>query len=133
MKQLLLDIRLPAVPSLVNFVPGSNLELVQMLKRILVAQEKERFVYIWGKIGCGKSHLLQAVVENYIQKDCKAWYFSGEITKEFRLMDDLGCVAVDDVERLDSNAQIELFNIYNQLRNDGNTYLLVSGTVAPSQ
>ncbi|MCP5245367.1 MAG: DnaA regulatory inactivator Hda [Burkholderiales bacterium] len=133
MKQLLLDIRLPTVPSLINFVPGSNHELVQLLKRILVNQEKERFVYIWGKIGCGKSHLLQAVVEYYIQIERKAWYFPGEITQESQLTDDLGCLAVDDVERLDNDAQIQLFKIYNQLRNDGNAYLLVSGTVAPSQ
>lgn len=133
MKQLLLDIRLPAVPSLANFVPGRNLELLQLLNRILLAQEKERIVYIWGKIGSGKSHLLQAVVEYYIQKDCGARYFPGEIEQEFRFTDDLRCVAIDDVERLDSAAQIELFKIYNQLRSDGNALLLVSGTVAPSQ
>ena len=133
MKQLLLDIRLPTAPSLTNFVPGSNLELVQLLKRILLVQERERFVYIWGKIGCGKSHLLQAVVEYYIQNERRAFYFPGEITHETNLTDDFGCMAIDDVERLDCDAQIRLFNIYNQFRNDGNAYLLVSGSVAPSQ
>lgn len=133
MQQLLLNVKLPVVPSLANFVPGKNLELLQMLERILLVQEKERFVYIWGDLGCGKSHLLQAVVEYYMHREQHAWYFPGEITKEFCFSNDLGCIAIDDVERLDGDAQIELFRIYNQLRNDGNTFLLVSGSVAPSQ
>ncbi|GJL75438.1 DnaA regulatory inactivator Hda [Nitrosomonas sp.] len=133
MTQLLLDIKPSVGPSLANFVPGRNLELLQMLKKIIRAQEKERFVYIWGKLGCGKSHLLQAVIEYFLQRESVAYYFPAEITQEFQFTDDLGCVAIDDVECLRADAQITLFNIYNQIRENGNTFLLVSGALAPAQ
>ena len=133
MTQLLLDIKPPAVPSLANFVPGRNLELLQMLTKIICAQDRERFVYIWGKLGCGKSHLLQAVIQYFMQRKSYASYLPGEITQEFQFTDDLACVAIDDVERLNGDAQITMFNIYNQIRENGNTFLLVSGSLAPSQ
>ncbi len=133
MNQLLLDIKPRAAPTLVNFVPGRNQELLQLLNKIVRAEEKERFVYIWGKSGCGKSHLLQAVAEYFIRKDCHTCYFPGEITPDFQYIDNLACVAVDDADLLDADDQIKLFNIYNQLRENGNTILLVTGTVAPSR
>ncbi len=133
MTQLLLDIRPKASPSLTNFVPGRNHELLHTLRRMLFRQEKERFIYVWGKSGCGKSHLLQAVVEHFMQKQFAAHYCLGKFGLTFQLNDNLGCVAVDDVEQLDASAQIELFNIYNELRDNGQTLLLVSGSSAPAQ
>lgn len=133
MTQLLLDIKPSVGPSLANFVPGRNLELLQMLKRVIRAEEKEHFVYIWGRLGCGKSHLLQAVIDYFLQRQSVAHYFPAELTPEFRFADNLGCVAIDDVERLHDDAQVALFNVYNQIREEGNTFLLVSGSLAPAQ
>lgn len=132
MKQLILDINPPALPTLTNFLPGHNAELVQMLRNILSGKERERFVYVWGGLGCGKSHLLQAVVDVYQQDNLKAFYFSGDLQVEFSIDADTDCVAIDDVDCLDAEAQIRLFNIYNQLREDGHAFLLVSGPAAPA-
>ncbi|SER85083.1 regulatory inactivation of DnaA Hda protein [Nitrosomonas sp. Nm51] len=132
-EQLLLDIKLPVTPSLNNFVPGRNFELIQTLKKTLFFHEKERFFYIWGNSGCGKSHLLQAVVGFYLQSKDAAYYFPGEISQGVQLIDDPRCVAIDDVELLDDAAQVALFNIYNQFREDGNAILLVSGLFPPVQ
>ncbi len=41
MQQLLLDIKPLPSPTLVNFLPGHNTELLQMLTNILSQQEKE--------------------------------------------------------------------------------------------
>ncbi|MEK7791927.1 MAG: DnaA regulatory inactivator Hda [Pseudomonadota bacterium] len=132
MKQLILDINPPALPTLTNFLPGHNTELVQMLRNILSGKERERFVYVWGGLGCGKSHLLQAVVDVYQQDNLKAFYFSGNLQAEFSIDADTDCVAIDDVDCLDAEAQIRLFNLYNQLREDGHAFLLVSGPAAPA-
>ena len=78
MQQLLLDIKPLPSPTLVNFLAGRNAELMQILTHILSKQEKERFVYLWGVLGCGKSHLLQATVEAYTQRNLKAVYFSAK-------------------------------------------------------
>lgn len=131
MQQLLLDIQSLPLPTLENFQPGRNVELLHMLTSILSGQEKERFVYLWGGQGCGKSHLLQATVDAYTQKNLKAIYCSAKKQCEFSMDNVMDCVAIDDIDCLDALAQIELFNRYNQLRDEGHALLLMSGVAAP--
>ncbi|GJL71437.1 MAG: DnaA regulatory inactivator Hda [Nitrosomonas sp.] len=133
MRQLLLDVVPSPAPTLANFLPGRNAEPVCLLQHILSSQERERFVYLWGGLGCGKSHLLQAIVHEYSQKNLDAVYIACESHTDFNLNIEIDCVAVDNVERLDASAQIKLFNLYNQIRDEGTTLLLVSGHAAPAQ
>ena len=121
MKQLLLDIQPPALPSFDNFVVGSNAEAIHQLQKVCSVQTADtgqHFIYIWGSKGSGKSHLLAA---------CRA------VHKEI--------VCVDEVQLLDDTAQIRLFDLYNQIR-DGNVQLedhqlartlIVAGNAAPTQ
>ncbi|MCB1936120.1 MAG: DnaA regulatory inactivator Hda [Nitrosomonas sp.] len=132
MRQQILDILPTNVPSLLNFIPGQNRELITTLNRVLHRKEKEKFFYIWGNTGCGKSHLLQAIVNHFIGKQQTAYYFPGEIPQQFEATDDIACLAVDDIERLDDIGQIKLFHIYNQLRDRKFAVFIVSGNVAPS-
>lgn len=131
MRQLLLDVVPSPAPTLANFLPGRNAEPVCLLRQILTSQERERFVYLWGGLGCGKSHLLQAIVHEYSQRNLGAVYIACESHIDFNLNGEIDCVAVDNVEHLDASAQIKLFNLYNQIRDEGNTLLLVSGHSAP--
>jgi DnaA family protein len=131
MKQLLLDIKPLSPPTMVNFVRGHNTELIQILTNILSQQEKERFIYLWGNPGCGKSHLLQAIVAAYSQKSLKAVYFSARKYCEFPIEENIDCVAIDDIDRLEVTAQTRLFRLYNQLRDESHAFLLMSGAVAP--
>ncbi len=107
MKQLLLDIKPAAAPSLQNFVAGRNAEAIASLNAALSSQAQPRFIYLWGEAGSGKSHLLSA---------CKA----------------IGGRVADDVHLLDNEAQIELFNTYNQLKETGDI-LITAGLHAPAQ
>ena len=135
MKQLLLDIAPPSLPTLDNFVPGRNLELFQVLNNIL--KEQERFIYLWGGKGSGKSHLLQAVVEACVRKKLDATYIACGITHNLNtklsVIDEIDCLAIDDVGYLNQSAQIDLFNLYNHIRDESHALMLVSGSVAPSQ
>lgn len=106
MKQLLLDIQPAPAPSLQNFVPGKNAEALSSIQAAL-AGKHPRFIYLWGESGSGKSHLLSA---------CKA----------------SGVRVADDVHLLDNNAQIDLFNTFNSLKETGNM-LVTAGLHAPSQ
>lgn len=74
-KQLPLDIQAPSAPTLDNFLIGRNAELLQLLRAVLARKEKERFVYIWGDAGCGKSHLLQAMVAAFKTNNQVAVFF----------------------------------------------------------
>jgi DnaA-homolog protein len=107
MKQLLLDIKPPSAPTLQNFVVGRNAEAIASLNAALSNNAQSKFVYLWGENGSGKSHLLAA---------CKA----------------MSMRVVDDVHLLDNEAQINLFNTYNQLKEAGNT-LITAGLHAPTQ
>ena len=112
MKQLLLDIKPPAPPTLQNFVVGRNTEVIASLNTALTNSAQTpfinpKFIYLWGEKGSGKSHLLSA---------CKA----------------MGMRVADNVHLLDNDAQIALFNEYNQLKESG-SFLITAGLHAPAQ
>jgi DnaA family protein len=107
MKQLLLDIQ-PAPPqSLDNFIVGHNAEAITSIYYLFEDSAESSFIYLWGAAGSGKSHLLNAA-------------------------NNFGVQVADDVHLLDNEAQIDLFNTYNQLKADGNK-LIAAGLHAPSQ
>ena len=113
MKQLLLDIQPPAGPSLSNFVTGKNAEALHSLNQALSGDSLARFIYFWGPEGSGKSHLLDA---------------AKTIAKE----KELHLICADNVHKLNDDAQIRLFDAYNQLR-AGEGVLLAAGNASPNQ
>lgn len=117
MKQLLLDIQPAAKPTLANFVAGRNAEALHSLQLATRGQAEARFIYLWGAAGSGKSHLLQACSELARQNGTPLLVW-------------------DDVHRLSEPQQIELFNVYNQLRantSEGAAALIAAGEAAPGQ
>jgi DnaA family protein len=107
MKQLLLDIQPPPSPSFENFKLGKNAEAVINIKEAIKGNAPSSFIYLWGASGSGKTHLLTAAKT-------------------------LGAHIADNVHLLDNDAQIDLFNIYNQLKEAGGT-LITAGLHAPTQ
>ncbi len=105
MRQLALGISPPPQPTLDNFVPGANAELVARLREFQGNNFAESVLYLWGEAGSGKSHLLIACA---------------------------GPNVVDDVETLDETSQIGLFNKINELRQSGGA-VLVAGNAPPPQ
>jgi len=124
MSQLLLDITPDWWPTFDNFVAGRNQELLACLHQALSGSTPERCIYLWGEAGSGKSHLLQACVSAAQNAQHSAIYAHGSVPEAVEM------VALDDVEMLDDAAQIELFYIYNRIRDRGGM-LLVSGRQAP--
>ena len=105
MRQLALGISPPPQPTLDNFVPGANAELVARLRELQAGDFADVILYLWGEAGSGKTHLLQASA---------------------------GVHVVDDVEKLDEHAQIALFNAINEARQSGGK-VLVAGNAPPPQ
>lgn len=124
MNQLLLDITPDWWPTFDNLVVGGNQELLFVLQQALSGESSERCIYMWGGVGSGRSHLLQACVsaaQNAHQSSIYAPAYVPPIDE---------VVAVDDVHLLDETSQIALFNLYNQIRERGGV-LLVSGDQSP--
>jgi DnaA-homolog protein len=103
MRQLALGISPPPQPTLENFVPGANAELLARLREFQENRFKESILYLWGDAGAGTSHLLRACA---------------------------GPNVVDDVERLDEASQIALFNAINEARQSGGR-VLAAGNAPP--
>ncbi len=130
MRQLPLQITQDFIPDLDNFVAGRNVELLHALNATAAGKLAERFFYLWGDTGVGKSHLLRGAVAAARRAGLRAGYFvAGASLAETA---DYDFVAVDEVTQLDGAAQIALFNRYNQLKDEGGR-LLAAGPCAPAQ
>ena len=105
MRQLALGISPLPQPTLENFIPGANAELVARLREFQAGNFPDVILYLWGEPGSGKSHLLQACAVPH---------------------------AVDDVEKLDEASQITLFNAINEARQSGGR-VLAAGNAPPPQ
>ncbi len=130
MKQLVFDIAPPPQPTLENFVVGPNAEVLAHLHALLSGESHERFVYLWGGTGSGKTHLLKALAHAAAAQPwrvCQAGA-TAMCSEEQAAACDL--VLVEDVLQLDADGQSRLFNIMNQMRN-GSGLLVATGPYAP--
>ncbi len=122
MQQLLLDIRPLAKPTLDNFIPGPNRELLDHLKRWLKGESTDTVIYIWGPPGSGKTHLLHALAD---AAGGKLWSRADEIAP------DLPLIAMDDVDALSEDAQIDAFDAFNRAKAQGQLWI-ATGQNAPA-
>ena len=137
MQQLLLQLAPPPAPTLDNYVPGRNGAALQVLRDIARGTGGERFVYLWGEPGSGRTHLLRGLAQAASGR--KALYRSGapgshlenDRLENDSLEDDM-VIAVDDVQDLPEGGQIALFDLYNRVRAAGGA-LAAGGDAAPAQ
>lgn len=127
MQQLVLDLVPAPAPSLAGFVPGRNVELLAVLQAVARGQATERFYYLWGEAGSGRSHLLQAMARG------RGLYVDAALRPRIDAdLSEVSLLAVDNVECLDDEGAVCLFNVYNRMR-DGDGLLIASGPCAPTQ
>lgn len=120
--QLALDLIQPLEPSLDNFVPGANAEALAAL-RAVAAGAGPSFVFLWGEVGSGRSHLLRALSADSVPPLSGVPAFQAERS----------LYIVDDVDRLDAESQRQLFMLANEVRGAGGTTLLAAGSAPPAQ
>lgn len=129
MKQLLLDLPAEKPQTLASFETGANAELMQLLQRVADGRSDsldERFIYIWGEAGAGKTHLLRAM-----EGTGQACYLAADApTPDFDYREGVRLYLIDDCDRLSPDTQIAAFALFNQVREHGG-WLIGAGTVAP--
>lgn len=138
MQQLPLDIELHSDATFANFMVGENQLLLQKLEAI--CQGESDFIYIYSEKGHGRSHLLQALTHAYSEQnpDKLIAYLPLENSMLVpQMLDGLAafdCVSLDGIEKViaDKEWQTAIFNLYNQLKEQGKS-LLITGLNAPSQ
>ncbi len=108
-----------------SFWPGDNSEVIALIKAQILAPDHP-CLYLWGKAGVGKSHLLQAACGYAQQRQQPAAYMP---LAEFKDLDAevaqglerYGLICVDDVDAIAGRDAWEsaLFHLYNRARERG--------------
>jgi DnaA family protein len=121
--QLTLDLVQPPRPSFDNFVVGRNAEAVAAL-RASIEGRGERFIYLWGDIGAGRSHLLQATTSQVgLGAEVAVPAFDPAVPM----------YVADDVDRFDEARQQRLFVLLNEIRAHPTARFVAAGNAPPAQ
>jgi DnaA-homolog protein len=129
MRQLLLDLITEKPQTLANFEAGKNAELYQLLCRLAENPDdsRERYVYLWGRAGAGKTHLLRSLA---VLPDAR--YIDATSAAEACRYDPaIRIYLLDDCEQLSPQAQIAAFNLFNEVR-EHDALMITGGAVPPA-
>jgi DnaA family protein len=125
-RQLLLGLDEEKPQSFATFVTGPNPELMQFLPALAAGSTRDKFSYLWGAPGAGKTHLLHALAKTpaarYIAHDAPA--------AAFQYSPDVSLYLVDDCDKLSESAQIDVFALFNQVR-EHDAMMVTAGSAAP--
>ena len=137
-KQLSFSKLIPEQKDLTDFHWGDNSLLQFHLKKVLNSSD-DKFIYLWGAPGCGKSHLLQTLCHQY-DTLLSSIYLPLELANEltpFALenLESQHIVTIDDIHLIKQNSAWEegLFHLFNRIRDAKKTLLVISGNQPPSQ
>jgi DnaA family protein len=136
-QQLALAIQLNDEATLADFFWGNNLFLKEQLMRSFQGNG-ERFFYLWGNSGNGKTHLLQACC-HHVSSTQIAIYLPLDILKNWEpdVIDGLEgqtLITIDDVANIAGNPQWEeaLFHLYNRVKENEHTRIIMTGSTPPN-
>ncbi|KTC76886.1 DnaA regulatory inactivator Hda [Legionella brunensis] len=130
-RQLALAIQLNDEAALTDFCWDNNQLLQQQVSKSLDGSG-ERLLTIWGNSGSGKSHLLQGCCQT-LSYHKTTIYLPLQILKEWGPesidgVEEHSLIAIDDIDLIAGHAAWEeaLFHLYNKIRDQGETILLIS-------
>ena len=136
--QLSLPIQLQNSDTLANFYGDNNLLLLNSLRQN-AHQLKQPFFYIWGVQGCGKSHLLRALANQYFVENRTALYVPLDKSAYFSpaVLDNLEhneLVCLDDIQSVIGRPdwELALFDLFNRVKEQGSCLLVLSSNQSPS-
>lgn len=134
LKQLALNLCLKDAATFVNFFVGANRQLVDVLCNLHTDNETN-FIYIWGKHGSGKSHLLSALCQSFGEHDHVAAYLPLEEAAQLdpQILEDLeklDLLCVDDLDLIAGNAVWEekFFHCFNKTIEHGKQIVITANT-----
>lgn len=134
--QIPLPIANAAEPSLSNYSRGDNGLIVDIIAE-LGRSDKTRQVYLWGPAQSGKTHLLLAAHQQWLEAERRSFYVSlADTTLTSGLLDSLDgydLIALDDLDSVAKQPSWEqaLFNLINFTR-EGRGKIIFSAASAPS-
>jgi DnaA-homolog protein len=116
MKQITLDIGLATGPTLANFFPGPNLAALDHLALWVGAKSSGLTLrspvptYVWGPLGCGKTHLLKGVREALREQGASVGWLDASVPEPPPFDEAWAAVVMDDVHLYTAVQQHAGFN-----------------------
>jgi DnaA family protein len=137
-KQLALAIKLNDEATLADFNWANNTLLQQQIQQILT-YKGDRLLYLWGALGSGKSHLLQACCQD-LNSTHSAIYLPLAILKEWGSqiiegLEEQTLICIDDIDVIAKDPVWEeaLFHLYNKIKDQERSILIISGNQSPTK
>lgn len=138
MKQLSFTNLIPDFIELPEYYWDSNLCVKTEVSRLMQSDE-DKFIYLWGAKESGKSHMLQTLTQElsngqpciYLPLD-QIHHYPAQCLEN---LEDQHLVILDDIQVIARNADWELgiFHLFNRIRQQGTTTLIISGNQPPQQ
>ena len=139
--QLSLGMRLRDDATFANYYPGANAVALGYVEHACEAEDQwmDGVLYIWGRAGVGRSHLLQAACLRVEERGGRALCVPLTETADYgpHLLDnveDCDLLCLDDIQAVVGQAHWEeaLFHAFNRLR-DAGKQLLITADAAPRE
>jgi DnaA-homolog protein len=133
-RQLPLRVRLRDTARLAGFVPGRNEEVFAVLAGDWLSVP--RTLWLWGRAGTGKTHLLQAACAAVGERGGAAAYFDLATMSDGALLEgceglDLVCLDALDAVAGDAPWNAAIFRLYT-LMQDGTGRMMVASVAPPA-
>lgn len=133
-EQLTLGLGLRDDATFASFYPAGNMQVFNAILHF-VRGYGEQYIYLWGPVGSGRSHLLQACCHAAPECHASAVYLplADAHLDLFAGLENVSLICVDDVENIAGKDEFEeqLFHLFNRVRAN-NKRLIITGNVPPS-
>lgn len=126
-QQLTLDLGPSLAPTLEGFVAGGNAQAVAHLHALRAGDAP---VFLWGAPGSGKTHLLRAMAQSWVNAGGVVASFGADVPVPWQLPAQAQAMTLDDCERLDADQQHAAFAAFIQAIDQG-LVVLAAGAYPP--
>lgn len=132
--QLPLDFEFESSFTFDTYWSGASALAFEVVSKLAVGESQDQQVYLWGPRQSGKTHLLSAACQRASQNGFRIAYLPArmiESSESLRGYDAIDLVCIDDLQALpkQADAELALFNLINELRNQRGRLLLAASCV----
>lgn len=142
--QLTLPIGLKDTESFASFIPGQNIQVCDYLNAFFKHNETDKrnnwLTYLFSDSGLGKSHLLYATCQQAELAGQSCIYLSFNEKQQMspdvlQGLEQYRLICLDDIEKLKAETawQIAVFDLINRVKEQNDSYLVITGNQPPNQ